>query len=785
MKPLSTATRSTYKSAPFQMRSWFHLILESVFLRPMVFILLMSLLGGYAGFYLPSEYRLSLVFPFSMLFGFLVIRSLDDKIRLVSLFLGITAFSGFFSGFALWNRHVSSLSHDTDYKGEARICSANCASEGYKNIKLKTEDGESIILLTDQCYEYGSILEIEGKIRPLVPSGNPGDMDFSKYYKRSGIIRYLEVSDIRLKNANTWNPVDWGYRLGARLSSVFHKLWEDMTGKETAGFLSAMIAGDDCYLEKEDKNLFQNSNLAHILVVSGAHIGYLTATLSALFSIYSHKRQKKFLFLAVILTMYGFLCGWSGSVSRSIFSYILTSILMMKGKVSDRLSACALSAFLILLIDPFAMFSYGVLLSFGATISISMFVHRVESNLSRILHFLPDEIICAFSCFLCAQFGMMPVMLMMGNSLSLLNILVVVLSGFPSECICSLGLVLTLICLLLPVPSLGRFLFIPVGGLVQVLNLLARVGSLRTFDRFSYARVPVSLLSFAFGMFLILHLSPGIRRRSAAIASSLGILAFITNSFLIHTPICHIYFLDVGQGDGALLCYDDINILIDGGKPGNGETISGVMDYLGISEIDMALISHLDIDHAGGILELWEKGRVRNLYAPFWGESQEMTELRKVYVLLPDDVNPLYGGFEIFLDNEVKLSCLWPEFPHDGGNEDSMVLLFSCHDVRVLFTGDIGEETEKKLNITEISELQVLKVAHHGSRFSSSEAFFSDKKVDAAVISVGYNHYGHPSEEVLERLSLLQIPYYRTDEGGCILLQISENSWEIGYYFDK
>ena len=209
------------------------------------------------------------------------------------------------------------------------------------------------------------------------------------------------------------------------------------------------------------------------------------------------------------------------------------------------------------------------------------------------------------------------------------------------------------------------------------------------------------------------------------------------------------------------------------------------MDYLGISEIDMALISHLDIDHTGGILELWEKGRVRNLYAPFWGESQEMTELRKVYALLPDDVNPLYGGFEIFLDNEVKLSCLWPEFPHDGGNEDSMVLLFSCHDVRVLFTGDIGEETEKKLNIPEISELQVLKVAHHGSRFSSSEAFFSDKKVDAAVISVGYNHYGHPSEEVLERLLLLQIPYYRTDEGGCILLQISENSWEIGYYFDK
>ena len=784
MKPLSTATSSTFKTAPFQMRSWFRSILESVFLRPMVFILLMSLLGGYMGFYLSSEYRYPIVLTVSLLSAVLALHSFGNKKLLFTLLLGITAFSGFMSGFVLWNKHASRHSEKTEYQGTARICSANCASEGYKNIRLKTDEGESIIFLTDQCYEYGSILEIEGKICPIVPSGNPGDMDFSRYYRRNGVVRYLEPKDVRLKSTNTWKPVDWGYRLGARLSRSFHQLWEDMTGTETAGFLSAMIAGDDCYLEKEEKSLFQKSNLSHLLVVSGAHIGYLTATLSALFSVYSRSRKKKFLFLAVILTMYGFLCGWSGSVSRSVFSYILTSILILKGKVSDRLSACSLSAFLILLIDPFAMFSYGVLLSFGATISISLFVHRVENGLKSILHFLPDEVICAFSCFLCAQFGMMPVMLSMGNSLSLLNILVVILSGFPSECICSLGLVLTLFCILVPLPALGHFLFIPVSGLVRLLDLFARVGSFRTFDRFSYAHIPLTLLSCALGLFLVCLFSPGIRRRGAAFISSCGMLAFILNGLFVRTPLCRIYFLDVGQGDGALLCYENKSILIDGGKPGNGETISSVMDYLGISEIDMALISHLDIDHAGGIIELWEMGRVCHLYAPFWGESQEMRELQMVYSVLPDEVNLLHGGFEILIDEEVNLSCLWPKFPHDGGNEDSMVLLFECREVRVLFTGDIGEETEKRLSIPENESIQVLKVAHHGSRFSSSEAFFANKKIDAAVISVGYNHYGHPSEEVLERLSGLQIPYYRTDEGGCVLLQISGNSWELGYYFD-
>ena len=76
-------------------------------------------------------------------------------------------------------------------------------------------------------------------------------------------------------------------------------------------------------------------------------------------------------------------------------------------------------------------------------------------------------------------------------------------------------------------------------------------------------------------------------------------------------------------------------------------------------------------------------------------------------------------------------------------------------------------------------------MAHHGSRFSTSDKFLSDKMIDAAVISVGYNHYGHPSGEVLNRLSEHDIPWLRTDERGCVLLSVNENEWDLDYYFSS
>ena len=161
----------------------------------------------------------------------------------------------------------------------------------------------------------------------------------------------------------------------------------------------------------------------------------------------------------------------------------------------------------------------------------------------------------------------------------------------------------------------------------------------------------------------------------------------------------------------------------------------------------------------------------------------EMDQLRKAFPDLPSDVDILRKGDIFKVDESLSFELLWPNDPSDGGNDDSMVILCRMYDTRILFTGDISEEVEKVLPSDVLSDISVLKVSHHGSRFSTSDTFLKNKKVGAALISVGYNHYGHPSREVLKRLGSRSIPIYRTDERGCVLLSASGSEWQMDYYF--
>ena len=225
------------------------------------------------------------------------------------------------------------------------------------------------------------------------------------------------------------------------------------------------------------------------------------------------------------------------------------------------------------------------------------------------------------------------------------------------------------------------------------------------------------------------------------------------------------------------------NYLIDGGNVGSGKKLLSVMDYLDIPRIDGVLASHLDSDHIGGLIELSLEDRVKQFYSSFWGESSEMAQLSKLYDQMPENVMIIRKGMTLKIDKEVLLHVIWPNEPTNGGNEDSMVILAEIYGTNILFTGDIGAETENAIAQDLPEHIHVLKVAHHGSRFSTSDDFVRSKKIDAAVISVGYNFYGHPSKEVTERLESCDIPYFRTDENGCVLLEVRENGWMIDYYF--
>ena len=252
------------------------------------------------------------------------------------------------------------------------------------------------------------------------------------------------------------------------------------------------------------------------------------------------------------------------------------------------------------------------------------------------------------------------------------------------------------------------------------------------------------------------------------------------------TGSCTVHFLDVGQGDAAVIStYDGAAYLVDGGgKFGQdfGENVGKrvvlpYLEYLGVSTLDGAFLSHPDSDHMTGLLEVLETVPTKGLYLSDYAFAEnEQTDLLKEMV---EKYNiPLYTIKTGDSSLEDTFLCLYPTGASAGTGEEnqgSMVLRYSYSDTKVLFTGDITAEEEQQLLEQNISA-DVLKVAHHGSKYSSDAAFLEKVSPKAAVISCGTNNvYGHPHKEAMERLQKTGAEIFRTDEDGTILVTIGKD----------
>ena len=750
--------------------------------RPMVCLLIAIIAGGYIAFHGSDGHRVLEVFASASFLVFLSAVRHNRICELVSIFVSVIGFSISFLYFVQVRHALEKRTEVIPYSGEATVISNNSADEGYKNVVLKLISGECVIFLTEEQFDYGETLAVSGTLDPVHSKGNPGDLNIRQYYRNKGIVRSLNHALVTRKDGKV-SPIAMGYRLGDRFSKACYRKWAESTDEKTAMILAAMIVGDDSYLSSDVKDSFRDSNLAHLLVVSGAHVGYFAGMVDAVGSVFLSDKKKKTAVMSICLLFFGFVSGWNGPAARSIFSYTMVSFMSDGNRSIDRLSVCAASAVVIFLLDPFSMFSSGMHLSFGATFSILCFRRRVEDLLKIYLDAFPIELRRSIACFLCAQIGMIPVMMTMGNSFSLTDVMVVLVAGFPAEVICCVGLIMTVIIMLIPFPLVGRVLFVPIRGIASALTGLAEIGAAKDVSRTSLRYLPpvfaICIISFLLGILI----RCGLRRRVLLFTGSLSLIASLLFSRFPLEKRSQVLFLDVGQGDCALLLHNGYAILIDGGRKGCGQVIENVMEYLHIETIDLAFATHLDTDHIGGLMELYEDGKIDCFYTSFWSDSDEMKQLQTSYPSKPDHAGILSDGDRVVVDEDLKLEVIWPRHACDGGNEDSLVFLVDLYGSTLLFTGDISEREEHEILEVIPEDVDVLKVSHHGSKYSTSEELLKNKKIDAAVISVGYNLYGHPSPDVIARLLDAGVDLYRTDEEGCVAFSASRKGWEMEYYF--
>lgn len=258
----------------------------------------------------------------------------------------------------------------------------------------------------------------------------------------------------------------------------------------------------------------------------------------------------------------------------------------------------------------------------------------------------------------------------------------------------------------------------------------------------------------------------------------LDILVFwqIKNLVSLNKPL-EIYFLKVGQGDSELIKLSGkVKILIDGG-PANNQILENLNQILSPFDryLDLVILSHPQSDHFGGLIEVLKRYQVgafiyngRDNPIPAFEELKKIIAENKIQTIV------LIGGDKIhYQDNQFNI--LLPDLSllqSKELNDTALVGELKNSNFKALFTGDISSKIEKKLITFYHSTIDVLKVSHHGSKFSSSAEFLNALRPKVAVIEVGKNSYGHPTKDVLERLKAVGAKILRTDQEGLVELLI-------------
>ena len=665
----------------------------------------------------------------------------------------------------------------------------------------------------------GNKIRVFGKCSIFRPASNPGQFDAYDYYTGQGL--YADVTALRI------TVLDAGKAMpGHAMFVLKQNLRESITAlypAEKAGVLAAMILGDKDLLSEEVEDLYRQNGISHILAISGLHISMLCM---GLFELLRKLMVPQKTAMAVAVAFLAFYVAFSGVGTSSLRAGIMCLILFgarLFRRSYDLLSSLSLAAIVVTLLRPQELTSAGFLLSFGAVLGVAV-AKEVEYTLFREWKGKRPwwSILISGGMIQCVT---MPISLWFFYELSpygiLLNLVVIPLISL----ILGGGILSSLLGLFLPVAAR-----IPSGGTYVLLEFYERICWLTQKLPFSFVlvgRPEMWQLVVDYGMLVVVlkvffvracKIAQQEENRNASghnrvhfganltTVFAVGLLCTATILFLPDRQSTEILFLDVSQGDSALISTADGTVILsDCGSsdvPKVGEyRLSPVLKQNGSLLIDMAVVSHLDSDHTSGIKELLEAmpvytGRTRyaanykgvvgiaELVLPEVKEKSEAyLELEALALKKNVAVRYVQAGEQLYREENLLIECLHPNDARESENDTSLVFLLQTPELIAWLMGDAGTapETEIMEHLAAVNmgalrknRLVLLKVGHHGSKTSSGQEFIDYVQPDISVISCGYrNSYGHPHAEVVERLKAVDSQVFRTDLQGAIVVEFS------------
>lgn len=636
--------------------------------------------------------------------------------------------------------------------------------------------------------EYGSIVEITGQIK--IPQGkrNIGGFDYQKYLASRGISGILNTSEKSLKVLEG-KETFWLKSAGYKVRRFILKGLEQCLSSNEASVLAGMIIGYTSEMPDEMEESFRKTGLSHILVVSGANLVFIILPLVWLLKKIGFSPRWASVIAFPFMIIYVFSTGLETSVIRAAIMAGIMLIGQIFWRKSDVYCSLAASAIIILLINTYMLFDIGFILSFTATLSLSIFY---ESVLKILPERIPGSIRDTVSGTLSAQLGVVPIIAYNFNTVSIIsvfsNILVVPLTGFLTV----MGIIISVIGNLSL--SFGKVAGWFTGIIIRILLYLTEGLSSLPWAEIWIATPPLILVIIYYLFLIYLKFCHPKLDQDIARPLMAGILIFVGSAIILaNTPdrSLRIYFADVGQGDCILIrTPKGKNIIIDGGgsisdreSSYTGEKIVVPLVYdLKMNQIDLMIATHGDADHINGLKSVLEKVPVKKLVvadAPDDGvdEIVELAGNKGAFIMRAKEGDVIFdeGDLSITVVYPLKESNKIAGIKAGSSNEMSLVTRLDFDEFSALFTGDISIDTENFIiNEGIVISCDLLKVAHHGSKYSTGENFLDHTNPAVAIISCGQNRYGHPSPETLGRIRGKGIKSFQTVESGGILVRVNK-----------
>lgn len=608
------------------------------------------------------------------------------------------------------------------------------------------------------------------------------DSDDVTHFNARGVYALLYGrEDVRLSagdgDALRWLP----QRAGKAFREKVAAIWDD---PRVSGFLTAELTGDKSAMDDGDYLAMQETGLAHLFAVSGLHCAFLVTLLALLIS----RRQRLLCAVTIpLLLFYMVMVGMSPSVVRACIMQIFLLIAPLFRRGSDPLTSLAAALLVILLCNPFAAASVSLQLSFSATLGMVLLSPRLYKLLTGWYKGKCRPLRAAL-CFVAANLSATLSAVVFTAPLTAwyfrIFVLVAPLSSLLAVPAAGWSFMAAFVTVLL------GFVWLPLASLLGWISwVLVRYilwianGMMSWRYHAVYFTNPYLIywLLFLYAAFIGCAATPD-GKRKYLLASALSVLtltaAIWVNRQDYQYGVLTALTLDVGQGESVILTSGGETALVDCGSSNSykdpGGLAADTLHSMGVRELSAVVVTHYHADHTNGLYEVLRRIPVQTIYLP---DIEDEYGVRERLVSLAEEK----GAQVTYVTKETAdtlgdtVLTIYPPVQSGGDlNELGLTALASAGDFDLLITGDMSGSTEKKLVETyALPNIEVLVVSHHGSRYSSNIRFLKAVTPEAAVISVGDNNYGHPSEETLQRLLAVGADIWRTDQQGTIRITVN------------